>query len=102
VEQCPSPNIIRMIKTERMRWAEHVARMGGGKKKVHRGFSNGNLRGKRNLLRPESRWADDNDLQEKGRQGVGSLIWLRTGTWRASVDTLMDRRVTKRTGELRN
>jgi hypothetical protein len=34
----PSPNIIRMIKSRRMRWAGHVARMGKmrnkGKKKV--------------------------------------------------------------------
>ena len=74
----------------------------GRGRKVHSGFSSGNLRGKRNLGRPESRWADDNDLQEKGRQGVGSLIWPRTGTWRASVDTLVDRRAPKRTGELRN
>jgi hypothetical protein len=45
---------------------------------VHRVFGSGNLREKRNLGRRESRWADDNDLQQKGRQGVGSLIWLGT------------------------
>ena len=26
-----SPNIVRVIKSRRMRWAGHVARMGGGK-----------------------------------------------------------------------
>ena len=52
----------------------------GRGRKVHGGFGSGNLRGNSNLGRPESKWADDNDLQEKGRQGVGSLIWLRTGT----------------------
>ena len=30
-----SPNIVRMIKSGRMRWAGHVARMGGG---LHTGF----------------------------------------------------------------
>jgi hypothetical protein len=25
---CSSPNIVRVIKSRRMRWAEHVARMG--------------------------------------------------------------------------
>jgi hypothetical protein len=28
-----SPSIIRIIKARRMRWARHVARMGGGKEK---------------------------------------------------------------------
>jgi len=37
-----SPNIIRMIKSRRMRWTGHVTRMGG--REVHRGFSSGNLR----------------------------------------------------------
>jgi hypothetical protein len=31
-----SPNIIRMIKSRRMRWAEHVARMGEEKKNAYR------------------------------------------------------------------
>jgi hypothetical protein len=29
-----SPDIIRQIKSRRMRWAGHVARMGGGEKRV--------------------------------------------------------------------
>jgi hypothetical protein len=29
-----SPNIIRMIKSRMMRWAGHVARMGGGEEEV--------------------------------------------------------------------
>jgi hypothetical protein len=45
-----SPNIIRMIKSRRMRWTEHVARMGG------RGMNIGcvvvNPEGKRPLERP--------------------------------------------------
>jgi hypothetical protein len=102
VEQWPSPKYHSDDQNRKDEMGGACGTYGRGNKKVHRGFSSGNLSGKRNLLRPESRWADDNDLQEKGRQGVGSLIWLRTGTWQASVDTLMDRRVTKGKGELRN
>jgi hypothetical protein len=29
-----SPSIIRLIKSRRMRWAGHVARMGGEKKRI--------------------------------------------------------------------
>jgi hypothetical protein len=36
------PNIIRVIKSRRLRWAGHVARMGRGE--VHRGFRRGNPR----------------------------------------------------------
>ena len=37
-----SPNIVRLIKSRRMRWAEHVARMGRGE--LCTGFWWGNLR----------------------------------------------------------
>jgi hypothetical protein len=37
-----SPNIIRVIKSRRMRWAGHVARM--GKREVYTGFWWGDLR----------------------------------------------------------
>ena len=36
------PNIVRVLKSRRMRWAGHVARMGGGE--VCTGFWWGNLR----------------------------------------------------------
>jgi hypothetical protein len=35
---CSSPNTVRVIKSRRMRWAGHVARMGGGERRVQ-GFS---------------------------------------------------------------
>ena len=59
-----SPNIVRVIKSRRMRWAGHVARMGKG-----RGVYSvlvGKPEGKRPLGRPRRRW-DDNirmELQE--------------------------------------
>jgi hypothetical protein len=49
-----SPNTIRQIKSRRMRWAEHVARM-GKEKNVYRVLV-GKPEGKRPLGRPMSRW----------------------------------------------
>jgi hypothetical protein len=61
-----SPSIIRMIKSGRMRWAGHVARM-GEKKNAYRMLV-GNPEGKRPLGRPRCRWVDNikMDLREMG------------------------------------
>jgi hypothetical protein len=48
-----SPSIIRMIKSRRMRWAGHVARM--GKKRNAYGILVGKAEGKRSLGRPKCR-----------------------------------------------
>ena len=62
-----SPNIVRVIKSRRMRWAGYVARMeeGRGVNKVLVGKPDG----KRPLGRPRRRWEDNikMDLQEVGR-----------------------------------
>jgi hypothetical protein len=47
-----SPNIVRVIKSSRMRWAGHVARM-----REERGV--GKPEGKRLLERPRRRWEDN-------------------------------------------
>ena len=39
-----SPSIVRVIKSRRMRWAGHVARMEGRRGEVYKGFWWGNLR----------------------------------------------------------
>jgi hypothetical protein len=52
-----SPNIIRIIKSRRMRWARHVAQM-GEKSKAYRLFV-GMPEGKRPLGRPRRRWVDN-------------------------------------------
>jgi hypothetical protein len=52
-----SPNIVRVMKSRRMRWAGHVARMGEGRG-VHRVLV-GNPEGKRPLGRPRRRWEDN-------------------------------------------
>jgi hypothetical protein len=52
-----SPSIIRVIKSRRMRWAEHVARM-GEKRNAYR-ILMGKPEGKRPLGRPRCRWVDN-------------------------------------------
>ena len=69
-----SPNIIRVIKLRRMRWAEHVARM-GERRDVYRNLV-GKPEGKRLLGRPRHRWEDNinMDLQEVG---CGGMDWIK-------------------------
>ena len=85
---------MRVVKSRRVRWAGHVARMG-----EDRGVQRvlvGKPEGKRPLGRPRRRW-DDNikmDLQEVG--GVCG-DWMELvqdkDRWRALVGTLRDFRV---------
>ena len=74
-----SPNIIRVIKSRRMRWRGHVARM-GDRKVAYRPMV-GKPMGKRPFGRPKLGWEDNNkmDLTWDGRAWIG-LIWLRIGT----------------------
>jgi hypothetical protein len=53
---CPSPNIIRLIKSRRMRWVGHVARI-GEKRNAYR-ILVGKPEGKRPLRRPRRKWVD--------------------------------------------
>ena len=64
------PNIVRVVKSRRMRWAGHVARMREGRG-VHRVLVE-KPEGKRPLGRPRHRWEDNIkiDLQE-----VGGVFW---------------------------
>ena len=63
------PNIVRVVKSRRMRWAGHVSRMGEGRG-VHRVLV-GKPEGKRPLGRPRHRWEDNikMDLREVGGGG---------------------------------
>jgi hypothetical protein len=68
-------NTMRVVKSSRMRWAGHVARM-GERRGVHRVLE-GKPEGKKPLGRPRRRWEDNTkmDLQEVGGwrlNGVGS------------------------------
>jgi hypothetical protein len=89
-----SPDIIRQIKSRRMRWAGHVARMGQGRKVCR--FLVGKPKGKRPLERPKCRWEDGikTDLTEIGWEGVE---WIHLAQdrdrWRAVVNAVMNLRV---------
>ena len=52
-----SPNIVRVIKSRRMRWEGHVAHM-GERRDVYRVLV-GKPEGKRPLRRPRRRWEDN-------------------------------------------
>ena len=78
------PDIVRVVKSRRMRWAGHVARMVEGTG-VH-GVLLGQPESKRPLGRPRHRWEDNikMDLQEVGGggdwNGVGSGYGQVAGT----------------------
>jgi len=89
-----SPNIVRVIKSRRMRWAGHVAHM-GEEMGVYRVLL-GKPEGRRPLGRPRRRWVDNirMHLQE---MGCGYMDWNglaedRDG-WRTLVSAVMKLRV---------
>jgi hypothetical protein len=90
-----SPNIVRVIKSRRLRWAGHVARM-WEERGVYRVVIE-KPEGKRPLERPRRRWEDNInlDLRETGIDGA-NWIWLTRDRvhWRAFVNTVMNLRVT--------
>jgi hypothetical protein len=88
-----SPNIVRVIKARRMRWAGHVASMG-----EMRGAYNilvGTPEGRRPLGRPRRRWEDIKmDLREIGFGDVSWIHWAQDrDMWWAVVNTVMNLRV---------
>jgi len=88
-----SPNIVRVIKSRRMRWAGHVARM-CEERGVYRVLV-GKPEGRRPLGRPRCRWVDIRiDLQEVG---CGYMDWIGLAQdrdrWRTLVSAVMNLRV---------
>jgi len=89
-----SPNIVRAIKSRRMRWAGHVARM-GEERRVCRVLV-GKPEGRRPLGKPRRRWVDNirMDLQEVG---CGYMDWIGLAqdrdSWRTLVSAVMNLRV---------
>jgi hypothetical protein len=88
-----SPDIIRQVKSRRMRWAGHVACMGEDRKLYK--VLVGKPKGKRLLGRPRCRWEDGirMDLRETSVWGVD---WIRLtqdrDRWRAVVSAEMNLR----------
>ena len=93
------PNIVRVVKSRRMRWEGHLARMGEGRD-VHRVLV-GKHEEKRPMGRPRRRWEDNikMDLQEVGRS-CGDWMELAQDRerWRALVGTVRNLRVPKMRG----
>jgi len=87
------PTIVRVVKSRRMRWEGHVARMGEGRG-VHRVLV-GKPEGRRPLGRPRRRWKDNikMDLQEVGGGGDWMELAQDWDRWRALVNTVMNLRV---------
>jgi hypothetical protein len=73
-----SPCIIRLIKSMRMRWAGHVARM--GEKRSEYRILVGKPEGERPLGRPRRRWVDKikMDLREIGWDGMDWIDLARS------------------------
>jgi len=80
------PNNVRVIRSRRMRWAGHVARM-GEKRGVYRVLV-WKPEGKRPLGRSRCRWVDiiRTDLQEVG---CGYMDWIGLAQDRDSWQTLV-------------
>ena len=89
-----SPNIVRVIKSRRMRWVGHVARM-GEERGLYRVLV-GKPEGRRPLGRPRRRWVH-NIRMDFREVGCGYMDW--TGlvqdrdSWRTLVSVVMNLRV---------
>jgi hypothetical protein len=86
-----SPSKIRIIKSRRMRWAGHVARM-GEKRNVYR-LLVGKAEGKRPLGKTRRRWID-NIKMELLEIGLSVVDWIGLAQdryrWRALVNSVMN------------
>jgi hypothetical protein len=79
-----------MIKSRRMRWAGHVARMGETRNAYR--ILVGKPKGRRPLGRPRRRWVDNIkiDLREIGWDGMDWIdLALDRDQWRALANTVM-------------
>ena len=89
----PLPNFVRVVKSRRMGWAGHVARMGEGRV-LHRVLV-GKPEGKRTLGRPRRRWEDNIKMVLREVGGVGDWMELAQDMdrWWAIVNTVRNFRV---------
>jgi hypothetical protein len=86
-----SSSIIRMIKLRRMRWAEHLARM--GKKRNAYRLLVVKPEGRRQLGRTRRRWVD-NIRMDFGELGWGDVDWIGLAKdrdrWKAVVKSVLN------------
>ena len=89
-----SPNIVRVIKSRRMRWAGHVVHMGDGTGVYW--VLVGKPKGKRPLGRPRHRW-EDNIRMGLQEVGLGYEDWNGLAQdrdrWQALVSAVRNLRV---------
>ena len=89
-----SPNIVRVIKSRRLKWVGHVARMEEGRKALK--ISTGKPTGNRPLGRPRRRCGDNirMDLEEIG---INAGNWVDAAQdrdyWRALVNAALNLQV---------
>jgi hypothetical protein len=89
-----SPNIVRVIKSRRLRWTGHVARMEEGRSSFK--ILTGKSAGKRPLGRPRRRW-EGNIRRNLKEIGITTSNWADTAQnrnyWRALVNAALNLRV---------
>ena len=89
-----SPNIVRVIKSRRLRWAGHVARMEEGRSAFK--ILTGKPIGKRHLGTPKRRW-EDNIRMDLEEIGINAWNWVDSAQdrnyWRALVNATSSLRV---------
>jgi hypothetical protein len=86
-----SPSIIRIVTSRRMRWADHVARM-GEKRNAYK-LLVGKPERKIPLGRPRRRWVDTIRM-DLGEVGWGEVDWIGLAKdrnrWRALVNSVLN------------
>ena len=89
-----SSNIVRVIKSRRMRWAGHVARMKEGRSAFK--ILTGKPTGKIPLARPRRRW-EDNIRMDLEEIGINASNWVDSAQdrdyWIALVNASLNLRV---------
>ena len=86
-----SPNIVRVIKSRRLRWAGHVASMEEGRSAFK--ILTGTPTGKRPLGRPRRRW-ENNIRMDPEEISINAGNWVDSAQdrnyWRALVDVALN------------
>ena len=89
-----SPNIVRVIKSRRFRWAGHAARVEEGRSAIK--ILTGKPTGKRPLGRPRRRW-EDNIRMNLEEIDINAGNWVDSAQdmnyWRALVNATLNLRV---------
>jgi hypothetical protein len=89
-----SPNIIRVNRSTKMRWAMHVARMGEMRNRFK--ILAGRPEGKRPRGRPRRRWEGyiRTDLTDNGVRGLDRIHMAKDrDQWRALLNAVMNIRI---------